>query len=461
MQLNILLFLIALIIYFISPLSYDATIIWIDFALFIIGSCFLLREKKERFNILSFNVIFLFSFFFCTYSYALFVIYAGVEFSMTIFGFTDFDYITKTVSLGTVAITVYFCSYSYQKIKKPTTLGIKEFTNTKKIKLIGLIRSFFFICVLLNFFYFIYIRGGNSFSITSAAFIPEFYKVFLIIYLLLSRLCYKKKEINLYSILLHNKRALIEALIICLLYLIGGDRGLPISIVFIFLGIYGLFYIRLKIIHFIIIVFVGVVVLFALRVTRGSENSLSEGGFMAVTETTQKFLSDASPILLFSDLMGTSVEMCLGYEYVQRYGFVYPNKIFLLPLYPIPFLPSIVGILIYDKVPYEMSTAYILNDYVGRTFDYRSSLGNHIVLDIYISWGIIGVIVFFIIFGRSIAYIERNKSSNLFLAGSYILLISLALYLPRDSMFNILRPIALMYFINLIFNLTYKLKKYH
>lgn len=453
MLFNTFLFLVSVLIYILSPYYYEEIIIWADLIIFISGTLYIFINAKEKFNILSFNVIFLLSFFFCTYSYALFVIGAGVEFSMTIFNFVNFDYITKAISLSTIAITSYFLSYSYLKRNRRTQIPIIDCFNASKLKLLGNIRSLLFICVVINYFYFI-AKGGSSFSITSAPFLPELYKEFLIVYLIINSYNYKLVKFRLYDILMHNKRSVIESIILCILYIIGGDRGFPISIVFIFLGVYSFFYYRIKIIQFSLITIIGVVILFALRVTRGSENSLSEGGIMAVTSTTKDAISGQSVILLFSDLMGTSVEMCLGYEYVQEQGLTTPSKIFLIPLQPFPFLPSIAGELMYGKVPYELSAGYILNDYIGRSIGYNSSLGNHVVIDIYMHWGIIGVILSFFILGRCISYLEHNKYTTLFIASSYIFLLSFALYLPRDSMFTLLRPIVFIWFIIHFFHIN-------
>lgn len=455
MLFNLSLFVISVCLYIVSPEVYSEPYIIASLVIFFAGVWHMFRNSKEKFNILSFNVIFLLSFFFCTYSYAVFVIGAGVNFSMTVLYYVNFDLITKAVLLSTVAITVYFLAYSYQQGRRPLNHGIQIKPNILNIGIIGVIRTILFIGVLVNFLYYVKIKGGNSFSVTSAPFLPELYKEFLIIYLLLNSLRVKCGGLTFIEIIQHNKKAIAEAIIICLLYLVGGDRGLPISIVFIFLGVYSFYYRRLKVAQFAIIAIAGLFTLFALRVTRGGDNSISEAGISAVASATQDALAGQSAILLFSDLMGTSTELCLGYEYVQKNDTTMPGKVLILPFYPFPFLPSLVGKLLYGKVPYEMSAGYILNDYIGKKYGYKSNLGNHIVIDIYIHWGLIGVIVLFTIFGRLVCYIERNKFSNIFIASSYILILSFALYLPRDSVFTIIRPIIFLWIFDKIFKLTY------
>lgn len=456
MLLNIVLFITSIIIYGFAPETYDLSFILIDLALFLVGAFNLLINNKDRFNVLSFNIIFLLSFFFCTYSYAIFVIGAGVEFSLSIFQVTNFEYITQAIGLSTIAITAYFCAYSYQQRKNILKSNIQIKGIIHKIKLIAKIRSIFFLTVIVNFFYFTLIMGGDSFAVTSASFLPELYKLFLILYLILNSILYKGQSLNFIDIIRYNKKAFVEIAIICLLYLVGGDRGLPISIAFILLGVYSFFYKRIKISHFVLIALLGVLSLFAIRVTRDGENSIAKRGLSGVVSTTQDAISGKSAILLFSDLMGISSEMCLGYEFVQKNGLVLPGKIFLVPLHPFPFLPSLIGRFFFDKTPYEMSASSLLNEYVGQRFGYTSNLGNHIVIDLYMHWGVIGVIIFFCFFGRCISYLDRNKYSNLFVASSYIMVLSLALYLPRDSMFTIIRPLAFLWLFCHVFHLINK-----
>lgn len=452
-MLNVILFITSCALYLISPYQYDGTIIVGDLLLFLIGTIKILCKNRKDFNILSFNSIFLLSFFFCTYSYALFVIGTGVEFSMTIFGFTDFNYITKSISLSTIAITAYFGGYQgyHRKIKQCRNL--REYIDTSKTKIIRFIRIILAFCVVANALLFL-ASGNDSAAITTAAFIPELYKIFLIIYLLMIIIRRSYEEHNLKNFILANKFVIIESSILCFLYLIVGDRGLPISIVFIFLGVYSLYYKKIQLSQFAILAIIGSTFLFAIRVTRASDNSLANGGISAVASATTQSLSGQSAVLIFSDLMGTSSELCLGYEYVDKFGLQYPGKIILIPLYPFPLLPSITAQLIWGKVPYDLAASSILNDYIGKSYGYNSSLGNHIVADIYIHWGLLGVIIMFLIFGKFIGYLDKNKYSNFLVSAIYIFALSYALYLPRDSMLTLVRPTFFIFLIFVCFKLS-------
>lgn len=455
---NVFLFLISCLLYFLSTKTFDITIISMDLVVFLLGSANLFKRNRGEFNFLSFNFIFLLSFFFCTYAYALFILGAGIDFSMTVFAFTNFHYITKGVSLSTIDITVYFIGYDSIRLRKAA--NISSFSlNTKKLNVIGIFRLIIALGVIGNTLLFVFENGTDRVAITTAAFLPELYRVFLIINLFMARASFRHKNVDLNDFLAINKWVLIESAIISLLYVYVGDRGLPISIAFIYLGVYSLFYKKISLAQFSIIAVVGVLFLFAIRVTRASENSLSSGGVTSVASATQEALSGQSAVLVFSDLMSASSEMCLGYEYVDKLGHQYPGKIILIPLQPIPFLPSIVAKAIWDKVPYELSPGSILNENLGRTFGYKSSLGNHIVIDIFMFWGVIGVVIFFALFGRLIGYLDQRKNSSMFLACSYLLAICYALYLPRDSIFTLLRPMFLIWFIDYCFKISSRKKE--
>lgn len=443
-MLNVVLIVLSIALYYFSPMGLSMPIILSDLAVFLVGVASLMRNKNARDNIMSFNYLFLLSFFLCTYAFSIFVLSVGVEFSMSVFALIDFNYVTKAVSLSTLAISIYFCSYSHNKIRVQTCSLQSFVVPVKKLDIVKTIRMLLFWCTFANALLFAKSNRGSA-AITSAMVIPELYKIFLILSIVLSNRNGAGYVNGIMRFLKDNMLAIIEAIVLSILYLLIGDRGLPISVVLTILCAYSFLYKKISLSQFAILAMAGVFVLYAIRVTRASDDSLSSAGISAVARSTKDALSGKSMILVFSDLMGANCELCLGYEYVERYGLQYPLKLLLIPMQPIPKLPSIMGHLLYGKVPYELSLGYILNEYVS-TPGYSGSFGNHIVADVYIHWGILGLVFFFWLFGRVISTIEIKKYSSLYGMCALLLIVSYSLYLPRDSMFTLMRPLVFLWF---------------
>ena len=110
-----------------------------------------------------------------------------------------------------------------------------------------------------------------------------------------------------------------------------------------------------------------------------------------------------------------------------------------MPLTTVPFLPSIV-LPLFGTSMEEFSTGAEMNRLMVK---FNSRFGNHVVGDLYMSTGLCGVLVFSFLLGCISKRFASKKLENEYYAVAYILLFSLALYLPRDTVFAIVRPLSL------------------
>ena len=184
--------------------------------------------------------------------------------------------------------------------------------------------------------------------------------------------------------------------------------------------------------------------LFFVRQTRAGDESLASGNISSA-QIENTFKMENGTLYLFADLFYISRELNFGYEYAQKRELFHPEKILIVPLHPIPILPSVVSQMLFGKTPAEMDTGAELNASVGNAYDVETHFGNHPAGDLLMSFGLVGLIIISYLFGEIVSFFERNKYSNLYTACGIIALMSWSLYLPRTSILSIVRPLGYIY----------------
>lgn len=444
-HINIILLLASAFLYIISPYGVNMIYIYIALCIFLLGSFDVLKNEIKNKNYLTFNLIFLVAFFSVTYLFPIAILDTELDVRQNQALFVDFNYITQAVSLSTVAICCYFIGYNYIKGKPWKGKVENVFMTSKYNQTATYINLFLAVSVVANALFYI-TQNTGSINITESPFLNQIYVVSLAIVLVSSR-SKKASGIKFNFFLARNRLVLVASSLVMLIFLYVGDRGLPIQLMLCILAAYSFYYSKLKFSSLVALGLVGILVMFALRVTRNTSESISRAGVSAAANATQESLNGTSSVVLLADLYGASQELCLGYEYTTTVGLSDPAQIITLPFTPIPKLPTILNQLLFHKTPFEMSSGYILNQYMSR---YSSSaFGSHCVIDIFMKWGIIGVVCFFLLFGCVIAYIENGSNRTMFCTVMLVIINGFALYMPRDSIIDIIRPmfyvIALMW----------------
>ena len=180
--------------------------------------------------------------------------------------------------------------------------------------------------------------------------------------------------------------------------------------------------------------------MFAIRETRNTDASLSSGNAIAFFESADETVSSASAISFFSDLTGIHRELYFGYEYYEHYGFVEPMQWVIVTFYPIPLVPNIISQSLFGKTMDEIKPAVILNEYVEYTG--HGHFGVHCVIDVFLRWGIIGVIVVFYLWGYIVASLTRSRSKNILGISLYVILLASAIRIPRAPILDMLRTFS-------------------
>lgn len=436
-------------------------IIIADFLVFVIGVYDIMKiEWKDGFK-LSFNFFFLISFFFVSFCFGVFIINSKKLFdafallSIKAFMYIDYSYITQATSLCLIAINLYLLGY-----KNSIRGNIISQASNKKICIskgtkqkASYWATVFWVLTIANIFITLRTAGGMLTNLSERSYIYEFYKCALAISLVVSGTCYKQNSSRrrLMDFISDNTLVLIEAFLIVLFQLYIGDRGNAVAISLMLLFGCAFYYYRFRLTQIAIVGAIGAVLLFAIRQTRHTDSALSTSGVSSFSNAATESLKGQNALFLFSDLIGSSQELCVGYAIKEERGLQYPSQILLLPVYPFPFLPSLGSELLFNKPLKEITGVQIFSNYLESSIGLTASYGKHCVSDIYMKWGIVGVIIFFYIFGFVIGYYSKKRDTNMVAAAIYMALISSALYLPRSSILDIIRIIAYTYLLYYIY----------
>ena len=75
-----------------------------------------------------------------------------------------------------------------------------------------------------------------------------------------------------------------------------------------------------------------------------------------------------------------------------------------------------------------------------------ANFGNHCVIDIYMMWGMLGVLIIFYVFGYAMASCYNKIFENILFASLFVLLVSRAIYVPRNMVLSLIRPAVYVWF---------------
>jgi len=166
-----------------------------------------------------------------------------------------------------------------------------------------------------------------------------------------------------------------------------------------------------------------------------SENSLS-----VYLERGKEKMKVNSFLDLGMDLIVNNRNLYVGIDYANTHGYSYGKDMFIYMFAAVPRLPIFMADLVFNSTPRELGSAYIITrEALGPNPTW--GLGTNLIADIYMNFGLFGVIIFMFLLGviiRKLQITIQTKSNILSLI-VYLFLISFSLYLPRTAYFSPLR----------------------
>lgn len=433
---QIVLFLISLILYIFSPVHYSASFCVAVASIFIFQTVPFVIKKSDG-NFVNFYSLFFFSFLFVNFFYPT-VLYPidPKFFSVFAYPFNE-AYINKGTALAQLSASSFITGASFVKVR------------TKNIKLNDDLRYYFShykatILTLILFLLFI-VTVGRDFI--SGNFTGQSTISFYILQLLTCS--FILSPVIFFNSFKHQKKKLLfysTALVYVFLFLSIGDRGPALSLLLLLIGLYT-FYVREISLKYLLIF--GIVGFFSMHliglgrtaysgaegnvITRGIERTQSDEQFQSYLSVTQSFVVNTR-------------NLYVGLEYVDENGINFGTTSLLTAmLSSIPFAQSSIENLTgYD---FQTSPDFFTRLQFGKNAPY--GLGTNLVADVYLSFGLIGTIFLFILFGRFVESYRRKAILNqsVYHAIVYFTLISYSIYYPRTGLFMPLKFILWTMFI--------------
>lgn len=410
-------------LYIFAPSSYSWIYCMVSMAVFIAN--FLLVYKNDQ--KIGFNLIFAIAFWSVCFVFPVFVYPIDQEYSLFKFGYNA-DVITKATCLSQLAYSIFAAGFLLSKnnvkMNKVSQGSITLITEKN-------IQTLFFCSVTL--FILVAIGGGyNYFSSQYNADTKEvssslFKYLFIILNLTVSLLCMSLSIVKSKSLLY---KIVIYSLIVVLAYLMSGSRTYPLAVLLILL--YFFFRNRLKVWQFILFLIVGVFLMNLVGSTRSS--GVTAEGMVEAYSVNREWYD------YLLDLIVTNRNLYDAYDYVQKnsitYGLTFMGNILAV----IPFAQGIFCRL-FGVPSYALTSAtFITYNTLGK--EMPLGLGTHIVGDVYMGSGIVGVFVLFFLLGYLVSYSSKKMETGDYRwMVVYLILLSDSVFMCRGAMFEMLRSL--------------------
>lgn len=193
-----------------------------------------------------------------------------------------------------------------------------------------------------------------------------------------------------------NKTVITSIGIMGLLLLYIGNRTAASQLFLPLVGLYAMLFHNLKFRQTLLLMLIGIFGMWLIQQTRSSTD-INLG---------------SSPVVIISDLTIPARNTYVSIDYVDRYGYTYGKTMLLGIVGVIPLAPSFVSTIIPLVGSAELLTDYTYDHY-GISVDNKIGLGTTIIADIYLSFGMLGIILFMYFLGCFIdKYSKRAEDLN-------------------------------------------------
>lgn len=399
--------------------NFSISVFYINLFIFLASTIAYFRHEHKS-NYFDFDFIFVCVYFFVGYFTTF---YYGLDIYPYLFLHFPFDeqYINSSLWLFTIGILSYYIGrLIYLTDKKKNQKETKFIVNTNAS--IFILVFLFLIYILLggyNRYKDLYLHGesaGGGIVVQIEILITTFVQAIVAAEL------YNKKISPLYKI---KKTPVVIIFVMTFLLLLAGNRTLPSFFILSTLGLYSLLFRPIRLKMMCIIMLIGVVGMWAVGMHRS-------GYGISLQQDAAKYAVD-----LTINTRNTYIAM----EYVDHNGFTYGKTMLYGILGVIPFLSSILRL-----NRNEIGSAEVLTQYTYSNMDIERNpigLGTNIIADIYLSFGVIGVIVLMLLLGIFIAKCTKSALKiNYYSIVIYSVVISMSVFGIRTGYTHIFRMLV-------------------
>lgn len=418
------------LLYLFTSSSHPRTSTFLFILIYIYQICYLFRH--DNFNkgkeFFSFNYLFFSMLTIITYLIPIFYLLGLDDMVRYICPASyEIQYIPKSLYITSIAILSY--TYGFRRREKivaaaPNSLVLQNINRNLCVAKVLSVIAFIFFLYQFSISYKTGMLDVEGFVVTLVS-VALIYSFAMIGY---SNIVFKY---NLLQFILHHKFILLIALVIVLAMFSIGDRFFPLLIICSLAFVINHFVYKISLRQFFLSIIGGAVILFFISFTRFNDDK-------SVSNAIAQYNTMDNPAIVFQDVIPVNLDYYLGLHYVDHHGSYKPGRIIVYLLKPIPFVPSYLTNTFFEG---DITTGNLLTEYNKKIVDVGSStqgLGTHCIVDVYMSWGIVGVVLLFMIFGMIVGkcYTNANKFYSLLI---YCGLMAGAIYIPRESLFSTYR----------------------
>ena len=422
--LSCLVLLISCVLYFAAPNTYSfGYCLWIhNIFLFSAVLLYITDLSNEK---VGFNILFTISFFFTNFVYPIYIYPKDPNYSLFQFPFNT-NVITKCTALAQIAYSAYVCAYMCTLPKaKQFTLNFSFVLEPRTLRKIEVgVCLFVFLFILLGglkYFEDRYLRSEMSTNMM-VQYMMLFFIPIVVWFSSLIFLCKNKLQVSKIYVIL---------IVIAFILLTSGTRTIPLII-------FASLFIIYCLTHKVSLSFVLTCVILGTMLMSFIGNIRHDG----VLETSHIYNDDSRLGWMehFSDLFICNRGLYVFYDYVGVHSYTFGISMLGCLLSPIPFaqriLINVTGIPSYflDSPSFHTFLQFGANAPLG--------LGTNIVGDVYLAFGLIGVIVLFGCLGKFIVYVRNrmNRGNYIFFI-VYLIISSDAIYMCRAAYLDAFKSI--------------------
>lgn len=406
---------ISLVLFVLAPKEYSYSFNVAVLVLYCVD--YIVFSRKEKIKALSYPSLFFFIYFFVNFAYPIFIYPFDATFIIQFrYSFSP-DYINSGSAMSLTAFSMFISGYANVKTKKKIDL---EERNSHTILNVGYYKIFSAISVLVLLYNLFLIVPQIGISYGDAIVPFQSGSLFVMLESALTLLlCHNNRQSmrdntkKFFSILWFHT-SLCVAFSGASLLLGSREYILTLSLLYCFLYAY---YVRpIKAWQMLVGLIIGTIALYVVSQVRSNNVQITSSKEVFELKPWQNGrVSGAWNIA--TDLIINNRNVYVGMQYVDdpKHGYSYGYNYIPNLLSPIPFLPSlftehVLRTTVVDLTSQQMLTNYTRDELGDHDLDYE--LGSNCVVDVYMAFGIFGVILFFFGLGVGIKKLENRLNSD-------------------------------------------------
>lgn len=411
--------LLSLVLYRMAPQSYSYNYCLYLFIIFC-TDVYIIYKTRCKYTLVNFETFFTIAFAFVNYVYPMVFYQIDPYFSLFALDFPE-DYINKGTAVATIAYT--FLSLGLCKNKVQRCFNFSGYYDIGVNKYFTLYTNILIIAIIIALIPIMSSGTSNEWGVASH--IRSILDVF--VYYTLFQKLFMYRNMPFGKVFSNNRLFFILVIAYALSASLIGNRGIVIRIGSIVVLLYSVLYKDIKKLYLVFLLIFGMVFMFLFGAIRDS------GSLEGAVDNSASVLS------VGRDLTINNRSLYVLVDYADKNGVTYGQNFLSHLLSPIPFAQSTLLAITGWKVRDISSGNLVTDDYFDNTVTNRDSfgLGTNLVGDVYLAFGIIGVVLLFYLMGVVISniYKKAQQGSALSLL-TYSILFITAIIWTREAYFK-------------------------